>query len=164
MADPITVRVLKYDGSEYRRWQANLSRRNGSLLVLDAEFEGEVTHEALGSIPKGMRTKEYYWLDRWYNIFEFLKDDGSTRIFYCNISTPALYEAGVLTYVDLDVDILVTPELSYRVMDLDEFDENARRYGYSAETRSMADAALNDLKQMIEDRQFPFANELGVSK
>ena len=40
--DQVTVRVLKYDGREYRRWNARLSQRNGSLLVLDAEFEYDV--------------------------------------------------------------------------------------------------------------------------
>jgi len=36
---PITVRVLKYDGTEYRHWSAHLARREGSLIVLEAEFD-----------------------------------------------------------------------------------------------------------------------------
>ena len=70
--DQVTVRVLKYDRTEYRRWNARISQHNGSLLVLDAEFEYDVQHDLLGVIQGGTRTIEYYWLDRWYNIFRFM--------------------------------------------------------------------------------------------
>jgi protein associated with RNAse G/E len=156
VGESITVRVLKYDGAEYRRWQARVSQVRGQLLVLDAEFDVEVQHDSLGTIPKGTRTIEYYWLDRWYNIFRFLKDDGGTRLLYCNIGTPPSLEDNVLTYVDLDIDILVEPDLSFQVLDLEEFETNKKHYGYSAETERNAQAAVDELKQMIEGRQFPF--------
>jgi protein associated with RNAse G/E len=164
VGDSITVRVLKYDGAEYRRWQARVSQVRGQLLILDAEFDVEVQHDSLGTIPKGTRTIEYYWLDRWYNIFRFLKDGGGTRLLYCNINTPPSLEDSVLTYVDLDIDILVEPDLSYRILDLEEFERNTKYYGYSDETRRKAQAAVDELKQMIEGRQFPFADELSYSK
>jgi protein associated with RNAse G/E len=163
MDTSITVRVLKYDGAEYRRWNANLKSHDGALIVLDAEFEIEVAHESLGTIPKGTRSIEYYWLNRWYNIFQFLKDDGSTRLFYCNVNTPPIMEEKVLTYIDLDIDLLIEPDFSYQVLDLDEFEANAELYGYSGKTRRGAQAAVDELKQMIEARQFPFAKELSYS-
>ncbi|HKP35440.1 MAG TPA: DUF402 domain-containing protein [Pyrinomonadaceae bacterium] len=158
MGDSITVRVLKYDGAEYRRWQAQLRETRDRLLILDAEFDVEVRHVSLGTIPKGTRTIEYYWLDRWFNVFQFLRDDGQTRLFYCNINTPPSWEEGVLSYVDLDIDILVEPDLSYQVLDLDEFEAHAKQYGYSDEAKRNAHAALEDLKQMIGNREFPFAS------
>src|SRR6185295_14001379 len=100
-------------GAEYRRWNASVRNHEGDLIVLDAEFEIEVTHESLGTIAKGTRTIEYYWLNRWYNIFQFLKSDGSTRLFYCNVNTPPALEDNVLTYVDLDIDLLIGPDFSY---------------------------------------------------
>src|SRR2546430_1520193 len=109
----ITVRVLKHDGAEYRRWSARLARREGTLMVLDAEFEYDVQHHLLGDIPRGTRTIEYYWLDRWYNIFRFLRDDTETRLYYCNINMPPSFENDVLTYADLDIDLLVQPDFSY---------------------------------------------------
>lgn len=153
----LTVRVLKYDGSEYRRWNAQVARQDDTLLVLDAKFEFDVTHDSLGTIPRGTKTVEYYWFDRWFNVFEFLKDDGSTRLFYCNINTPASLDKGVLSYIDLDIDVLVQPDFSYQTLDLEEFEENASRYGYSDEVRHEAELAVNEVKRMIEDRQFPFS-------
>ena len=153
----ITVRVLKYDGAEYRRWNATLSRRTGSLIVLDAAFEDDVQHDLLGKISRGTRTIEYYWLDRWYNIFRFLQSDGSTKLFYCNVNMPPAISGGILSYIDLDIDILVQPDFSYRVLDLEEFASNAMHYGYSQQVKRQAQAATDDLIFMIEKRQFPFS-------
>jgi uncharacterized protein len=152
----ISVRVLKYDGSEYRRWNARMARQEGSLIVLDAEFEFDVQHDSLGTIPQGTRTVEYYWLDRWYNVFRFLQSDDSTKLWYCNVSTPATIADGVLSYVDLDMDLLVQPDLSYEVLDFDDFEKNAQRFGYSEKTRRMAHHTVDELRVMIETRQFPF--------
>ena len=161
--DSITVRVLKYDGAEYRRWNARMAKREGPLMILDAEFEVDVQHESLGEIPKGTRTAEYYWLNRWYNIFRFLDDDGATRLFYCNVNTPPICDNEVLTYIDLDIDVLVQPDLSYQVLDLEEFEVNAERYRYSAEVKTKARVAVDELIAMIESRQFPFDLKSSVS-
>lgn len=155
----ITVCVFKHDGTEYRRWKAQLARREGDLLVLDAEFDVDVAHEILGEIKQRTRTVEYYWLNRWYNVFRFLKDDGSTRLWYCNINTPPEFKDRVLTYVDLDIDIVVQADFSFQVLDMDEFETNARRYGYSDEEKQQAQKGVGELISMIETRQFPFVLE-----
>jgi protein associated with RNAse G/E len=155
--EEITVRVSKYDGTEYRRWNARRAQIEGSLIVLDAEFEYEVQHHLLGQIERGTRTIEYYWLDRWYNIFRFLNEDDSTRLWYCNVNAPPTVDGDVLSYVDLDIDVLVQPDLSYQVLDLDEFETNARRFSYSEKTQRKVREAVDELVAMIETRQFPFA-------
>ena len=159
MRQDITVRVLKHNGVEHRRWNARLGRREGSLLVLDAEFDVDVSHELLGEIKTGTRTVEYYWLDRWYNVFRFLNDDGSTRLWYCNVNTPPKTGDGTLTYVDLDIDILVQPDFTFEVLDEEEFQTNAREYGYTAEEQRRAHEAVEELISMIQTREFPFRFE-----
>lgn len=153
---PITVRVLKYDGSEYRRWRALAARWEGSTIILDAEFEYDVQHPSLGNIQRGTRTVEYYWLDRWYNVFQFLNDNNQARLFYCNINTPPTFADDELSYIDLDIDVLVQPDLSYEVLDLEEFQANVVRFGYSVEVQSRARAAVDELISMVRTRQFPF--------
>ena len=154
--DLITVRVLKHDDTEHRRWRARVSRQEGPLIVLDAEFDFDVEHDLLGQIRSGTRTIEYYWLGRWYNVFRFLEGGGTTRLFYCNINMPPTLEGDVLTYIDLDIDVLVQPDLSYKVLDLEEFAVNFERYGYSEEIKGQAHATVDELIFMIETRQFPF--------
>jgi len=152
----ITVRVLKYDSTEYRRWNARVASRDRSLLILDAEFEHDVQHHLLGDIRRGTQTIEYYWLDRWYNVFRFMNDNDGTRLYYCNVNMPPSFENDVLSYVDLDIDILVQPDLSYQVLDLEEFAANAARYGYPGEVKNQTHLAVDELISMIETRQFPF--------
>jgi protein associated with RNAse G/E len=154
--EQITVRVLKYDGAESRCWQANLSRREAGLIVLDAQFEVDVQHELLGEIGRGTRTIEYYWLDRWYNVFRFLETNGETRLFYCNVNMPPVMSEGILTYIDLDIDVLVQPTRSYQILDLEEFEENSARYEYPEQVKAQARAAVDDLISLIEGRRFPF--------
>ena len=156
MSAQINVRVLKFDGKEYRRWNALLARQEGPLIVLEAEFEAEVEHETFGRIARGTRTVEYYWLGRWYNVFKFLGDEGQVRLYYCNINMPPELVNGVLTYVDLDIDVLVQPDLSYQILDLDEFETNAERYQYPEQVRMRAHGSLAQLIGMIETRAFPF--------
>jgi protein associated with RNAse G/E len=154
--DTIVVRVYKYDGRPHRTWRARVAEQNGSLIILDAAFEEEVEHDLLGKIALGTISKEFYWLDRWYNVFRFLHDDGSTRLYYCNINKPPVFDGQSLTYIDLDIDVMVRPDCSYEVLDRDEFEANAERYGYSAEEKAKAAGALEEILGRIQSREFPF--------
>lgn len=152
----IEVCAYKYDGQLHRTWPAELLRQEGSLIVLDASFPNEVDHDLLGTIASGTHSLEYYWLDRWYNVFRFAQPDEQLRNYYCNINVPATFADNVLSYVDLDLDILVEPDFSYRILDIEEFESNAELYFYSAEVQANARQALEDLVGMIETKQFPF--------
>ncbi len=153
----ITVRANKYDGSAHRRWSAEVLRQDGSLLVLDAVFAEEVRHDVLGTIERGTSSLEYYWLDRWYNIFRFQQPTGELRNYYCNVNVPPQFDGEVLSYVDLDIDILVNVDFSYQILDQDEFEQNAAAYGYSDDVREQARKAVEELKNLIETRGFPFS-------
>ena len=154
-AAAIIVSVVKYDGREYRRWPARIARSIGSLLILDAVFDEEIQHDLLGTISRGTISTEYYWLDRWYNVFRF-SDAGQTLRFYCNINVPPRFDGRILSYIDLDIDVLVEPDFTYKILDEDDFEQNANRYPYSEEVQANARAALAELIQLIESRSFPF--------
>ena len=156
MNDTVEVRVLKYDGNEHRRWTGFLVERDDQLLVVDATFNEDIEHELLGKVAAGTISREYYWLDRWYNVFRFSDPAGTFRNFYCNVNMPPSFDGHVLNYVDLDIDVLVKPDFSYQVLDLEDFEENARQYEYPAGVRDNAHAALAELILLIETRSFPF--------
>jgi protein associated with RNAse G/E len=159
----ITVRAHKYDGSEHRSWKATLLRQEGSLLVLDGTFDEEIQHDLLGTIASGTKSIEYYWLDRWYNIFRFVEPTGELRSYYCNVNVPPVLDGEILSYVDLDIDILVEPDLSYQIVDLEDFEQNAGRFGYSDHVQAKARQGLERLVELIEARAFPF-NDQGSLK
>jgi protein associated with RNAse G/E len=69
---------------------------------------------------------------------------------------PPVLNENILTYIDLDIDVLVEPDLSYRVVDLEEFAENAEVHKYPPEIIERAKESLSELILRIEKRQFPF--------
>ena len=152
----IQVHVLKYDGREHRRWRARVAKREGSLLTLDAVFEEEIEHDLLGTIALGTISTEYYWLDRWYNVFRFSDNNGRLKNFYCNINQPPSFDGRVLSYIDLDIDVFVAPDLTYKILDLDDFEANARALAYPEDVQANAHGALKELTALIEARAFPF--------
>jgi uncharacterized protein len=153
----ITVRANKYDGSQHRSWPARLVKREGPLLVLDAQFQEEVQHDLLGTIARGTQSVEYYWLDRWYNVFRFSEPSGRLRNYYCNINVPPTFDGKVLDYTDLDIDILVQADLSYEILDNDEFELNAAHFGYPPDVVLSARTAVEEVTKLIESRSFPFS-------
>jgi protein associated with RNAse G/E len=155
-AKSVTVRTYKYDGTEHRGWQAHLSRFESPLIVLDAKFEEEIKHPLLGTVAPETLSIEYYWLDRWYNVFRFVQPTGELRNFYCNVNVPPVLQGNVLSYIDLDIDVLVAPDFSYSILDEDEFVANAARFNYPKEVRRRAEEALEQLVALIEKRAFPF--------
>jgi len=156
ISDEITVSVRKYDGREHRRWRARVAKREGTLLILDAVFEEEIEHSLLGTIALGTVSTEYYWLDRWYNVFRFSDSSGRLKSFYCNINEPPSFDGHVLSYIDLDIDVLVAPDLTYKILDLDDFEANAQAYAYPDDVQANAHGALKELSRLIDLRAFPF--------
>jgi len=154
----INVKTFKLDGKPHRTWNAELVRQEGSLLVLDGTFATAIEHDLLGTMAAGTRSVEYYWMERWYNVFRFSQPNGELRNYYCNISVPPSFDGSVLSYVDLDVDILVAPDLTYQVLDVDDFERNCNGYGHSLELRDHVQRAIDEVTGMIKTRQFPFGD------
>jgi protein associated with RNAse G/E len=154
----IDVRTYKYNGAAHRRWKAQLLKQEDQLLVLDAKFSEKIEHPQLGTIQHGTVSIEYYWLNRWYNVFRFLEPDGALRNFYCNVNVPPSFYKRTLSYIDLDIDVLVKTDLSYTVLDEDEFAENALRFNYPPEIERRAYKALEELISLIEQKSYPFTD------
>lgn len=152
----VTVISRKYDLSIRRTWKCRLVEDRRPLLTAIGEFDGEVEHSDLGVIRRGTISHEYYWLDRWYNVFRFHEPEGDLRNYYCNITMPPKFENGILDYIDLDIDILVKPDLSLTVLDMEEFEENVQRYAIPESVQSSARKCLEEVVATIERREFPF--------
>lgn len=133
-------------------------RQEASLLVLDGKFDADVEHDLIGTIAAGTHSLEYYWLDRWYNVFRFTKPNGELRNYYCNINVPPTFDGKILSYMDLDLDILVAPDFSYQLLDAEDFERNSNALKYSGDVQNNAHSAVDELIGMIQTRQFPFVD------
>lgn len=153
----VIINSRKSDGKIHRSWKAELIESRESLLIFVGEFENEVRHSKLGVIGRGTISYEYYWLDRWYNVFKFLEPGGELRNFYCNLNLPPRFENNVLDYVDLDIDVLVTKDFEVEILDLDEFEENSKLFDYSTDLIKKTFETLDQVLKIIETRAFPFS-------
>ncbi len=151
----ITVNSRKYDGSIRRSWKCDIVEHDTSRLILVGEFDSDVDHPDLGLILKGTVSYEYFWFDRWYNVFRFQEPSGNLRNFYCNIAMPPLFSEGVVDYTDLDIDILVWPDFRYVILDREEYRANSEAFGYPEDVNANVEAALNELIELIGARNLP---------
>lgn len=152
----VTINARKFDGALHRSWNADLISEVDDQLLFRGVFEREVIHEDLGTIRVGTVSYEYYWLGKWFNIFRFYEPDGEFRNFYCNISMPPTFSNDVLEFIDLDIDILVQNDWSVRVLDENEFADNAANFDYGADLIGSVDSSIKRVRSMIESRDFPF--------
>ncbi len=152
----ITINSRKFDGSINKSWNVEFVKRDNCLFTFVGEFEKEVIHSQLGVIRRGTVSYEFYWLNRWYNVFRFHEPDGDLRNFYCNINLPFKFTGTVLDYIDLDIDNLVWKDFSCQILDSEEFEENAKRFSYSDKMRKKVRATQNELISLIETKTFPF--------
>jgi hypothetical protein len=130
--------VYEYEGDELRR--------DGNSIVLEAFFTRDDMPFMDVTLKKGDRFVEYYYTDRWYNIFVvYDRDDGELKGWYCNIGRPAVIADGAVSYVDLALDLWVSIDGQQTVLDEDEF--NA--LSLSEEARWRALRGLSDLKQVF---------------
>ena len=156
IAPLIKVQARKFDGSVHRSWEVQLEAETVDLWIFKGVFKEEISHPLLGVIRPGTISIEFYWKNRCYNVFRFHEPEGSLRNFYCNVNLPPVLEGDELSYIDLDLDILVNPDLSYQIVDLDEFSENAAKHQYPPEIIEKADRSIRELESLINNRSFPF--------
>lgn len=100
----------------------------------------------------GDRFVEYYFDDRWYNIFEVHdRDDDRIKGWYCNVCKPAAFEDGVVAYVDLALDLWVSADGRQHVLDEDEF----ATLNLDHELKAAALQGLQELKQLFFNNKPP---------
>jgi predicted RNA-binding protein associated with RNAse of E/G family len=136
----------QYAGRLLRRLDPAGSGDDGGFLV-EAFFNRADTPFLNTVLKRGDRFVELFYAGRWYNIFEIHdRDDDAIKGWYCNVGFPAVEEAeGRISYVDLALDLWVTPEGEQHVLDEDEF----AALDLDEPTRSRALAALAELRALF---------------
>lgn len=157
MNQSVIINSRKFDGTIHRSWKAELIEETFDFWVFAGEFEKEIRHPELGVIRPGTVSYEYYWKQKWYNVFRFHEPEGTLRNFYCNINQPPQLSEGVLDYVDLDIDVLVWGDFSFEILDLDEFEQNSKLYGYTENLVLRCRETLVELQELIAGKGFPFS-------
>ena len=153
MSRPITVIKRNQAGDEVWHYTGIILRSELNMIVLEARFRPPDLPFMGIILREGDRFVEIYYTDRWYNIFEIHDmDDDQLKGWYCNIARPAVLEAeDRLSYVDLALDLWVSPDGTQSVLDEGEF----AALDLDAHTRSLARAAMEELKTQFKINKKP---------
>jgi GrpB-like predicted nucleotidyltransferase (UPF0157 family)/protein associated with RNAse G/E len=93
---------------------------------------------------------------KWFNVVKVRNLRGEHTGYYCDISVPLkLLEDGSVEVTDLFLDLWVSPDLTYRVLDEDEMEEALKKGWISERLYTRAKRELEKLVAMVEMKDFP---------
>ena len=152
--DAVHVRKLRPDGSQAFAWDGTVLRCDATGIVLRAPFN--VDHVDLGftTFRRGDEFIEFYFWDRWFNVFQISEPDGTLKGWYANLGLPAELDphTGELKYVDLALDVWVASSGEYEVLDQDEFGALIAEHSELAEN---AEKAREELLELVKSGRLP---------
>lgn len=152
--DPIIVIKRNLQGEETWRYNGQTLTRASDHVLLEARFNRDDMPFMGVTLKRGDRFVEWFYTDRWYNIFEIHdRDDDAIKGWYCNLGYPAVLEApNRLSYVDLALDLWVAADGAQTVLDEDEF----ATLPLDAATRQCTLATLKELQTLFRSNKPPF--------
>lgn len=149
----VTVVKLNTAGEAKIQYEGEIVRHLERGVVIQAYWKRGTTDLGYVRFEPGDRFTEYYYSDRWYNIFDIADAQGQRKGWYCNIAQPASIFDGRIEQVDLLLDVWVDPRGKPLVLDEDEF---AADQMMSAEVRQGALDGLHELLEVIAAQREPF--------
>jgi len=148
----IKVQKKNPTGEVTYQYEGDLLRNDENGIVIEALFDRKDMHFQDVVFRTGDRFVEYYYSDRWYNIFVVHdKDDGRIKGWYCNIGKPAEIEDDIVSYVDLALDLWVSADWKQTVLDEDEFEA----LNLTDELHAGALNGLNQVRLLFESKNPP---------
>ena len=156
---PLPIAVRKYDGRQRFVVETVTLATTPTLLVARGEA-GRRFSTAGGTAHLMTVTLEYFPAGCWYNVLSYFDAaTGALERHFCNIIAPAAWDGTTLSYIDLDLDLVVSPAGGVTVEDMGDFRRNARRWHYPAAVRRGALAALRELRDLAARGVPPFTAE-----
>jgi uncharacterized protein len=147
----ITVRKRNEKGVVTWEYTGEVIERGDDFVRLEARFNRVDTPFQGIVLKQNDRFVETFYTTRWYNVFEIHdRDDDEIKGWYCNVGHPAVWDApDALSYIDLALDLWITPTGNQTVLDEDEFGA----LELDELTRIRAREALAELRMIFEQNQ-----------
>src|SRR5258708_17297644 len=157
MADHVQVTVYKLDHSGREKWHYSgvVLDRGVTWLRLEARFNGPEADDGYIVWRHGDRFVEYFYTDRWYNIFEIHDvHDDAIKGWYCDVIYPPTITEESVQWRDLALDVWISPTGEVRTLDEDEFAALAAHL--DAATQARAVQAVEEIYTHFARREPPF--------
>lgn len=148
----IMIHAYKRNGWLYRVWEyPEVLESNDKFVVVSLTNSKVITNEKNSKrnfISRNLKNSFWFFFkDKWYNIIATVGNNNVVS-FYVNIASPFLYEEEAIKYYDFDLDIKMKSNNSqiYKILDMDEYENNKTEYRYEPEVRKMCENVLEQFK------------------
>ena len=157
----VETRKLKFDASG----QSNGLERPGkppwrSLVIDEVPGQWVVTYSHRpGHAPRGIETEhaiQFFGLDKPLTVLACFDQAGAIIEWQCDAALPAIRTGAMIEYVDLDLDVMVNPDGSYFVRDLEDFEERSVSLEYSEEAKAAAWKGVALALLLVKRKRYPF--------
>jgi protein associated with RNAse G/E len=164
-SDNYIIKSFKHNGRLHRMWMENLRVPDNVLAPGHAEVGMIVT---VNCRTKIVEADESVWFSRspgvsffipqeWYNIVALVEQNGIR--YYCNVASPPYVYGNILTYIDYDLDLILTPSGDKFLVDQDEYERHKISFHYSPVVEEKVQDGLLKLTSRMDARSAPFEDE-----
>lgn len=151
----IKIQSYKHNGNLHRTWESTIVLKGTEQIVIGAN-DKTVVQESDG---RTWITREpaicYFHAKHWFNVIGMLRDDGIH--YYCNISSPFVFEDNSIKYIDYDLDLKVYPDMTYDLLDEDEYELHRDAMKYPGVLDRILYNNISDLQRWVQQRKGPFS-------
>lgn len=158
IGNDVILHGYKHDKTLHRVWKTETLLENNEEYIIVANKRTRVVE----SNGRFWYTKEpsvsFFFKDHWFNVIGIIK--GESINYYCNISSPILYDDEAMKYIDYDLDIKVDNRYNYHILDSNEYQRNQELMNYPNDIKKIIILEMNILKDMVENKEFPFQREV----
>ncbi|MEZ4726786.1 MAG: DUF402 domain-containing protein [Caldilineaceae bacterium] len=160
----IKIVSKKYNGTLRDEYESYLYAEDETMIVtLSPPGTPYYYHKKQGWFAAEDGLLEFYFKQKWYNVWHICEQNSGINRIYANIAMPATFQDDVLTWVDLDLDLRVYLDNSIELLDEDEFLENSTLWAYPSAVVEQARAAVAELLAGYQQRVFPLSHAAQVA-
>lgn len=147
------IHKLDYANRETWRYTGKILERGTTWVCIEAYFNRDDSDDGYVIWRRGDRFVEWFYTDRWYNIFE-IHDVFEDRLkgWYCNLTRPTIIDADDIYWSDLALDLWIDPSGQVQLLDESEL----ATLPIDIATREQIWQAVAELHARIERRESPF--------
>ena len=153
--ETIQIHSYKHNGLIHRVWDETTVLKGTQNLVIGGNDKTIVTE----SDGRTWVTREpaicYFHARHWFNIIGMIREDGV--YYYCNISSPFIADDEAVKYIDYDLDIKVFPDMTFILLDEDEYEKHRNEMKYPDVIDKILKTNVDTLISWIRQRKGPFA-------
>ena len=154
IGDSVFIQSYKHNGKLHRTWSKGIVidlLEDAYVIVTDMTWVVEADgRKWLAKEPCVC----FLYKHSWFNILSMARVTGIH--YYCNIASPSLYDGEAIKNIDYDLDVKVTPDGDYHIIDEKEYEYHSNLMNYPDSIKGIIKKDLDKLISMIEKKEGPF--------